>query len=164
MRRRWLLSVLVLPALSAGPAGGRAQAPDAPAEIRKAAEHLVDGVELESLQGEAWVKANRLDRPLHSYRDEEAGILDGGLFAFANGTNPELLLFIEARQGKGKASKPVWQFGVGRASYAQLHAEYEGKEVYFATWGDLVRGRDKPFWSWRFQATPPAAPPGAGPR
>src|SRR2546425_391235 len=65
----------------------------------------------------------RLARPLPSYRDEDAGILEGGLFAFANGTNPELLLFIEARQGKGKSSKPVWQFGVGRASYAQLHAE-----------------------------------------
>jgi hypothetical protein len=264
--------------MSAGPATGRAQTSDESSEIRKAAEQLVDGLELEALRGETWVKVKRidrplllfsddtraddrgslwawsdkgrplalfeifqkatsrtvwtvgicntsggrlragrmggpwwlendsdiafkdvpaappvapepalrqrqmkllaqnftaytmfrdgvctdlrrLDRPLHSYRDEEAGILEGGLFAFANGTNPELLLFIEARQGKGKASKPAWQFGVGRASYGQLHAEYEGKEVYLATYGNLVIGRDKPFWSARFRVTPPAALP-----
>ena len=284
MTRRWLLAALLLVGTFAAPAGIRAQAPDAPAEVRKSAEQLVDSFELEALQGDTWVKVKRidrallyysdptrgddsgflwawgdggrpvavaemfqkvnnratwtfcicntsggrvraarsggpwwqendsdiafkdiptapavaadsavrqrqmkllaqnftaheiynpnntrydlrrLDRPLHSYRDEDAGILEGGLFAFANGTNPELLLFIEARQGKGKASKPVWQFGVGRASSAKLNVEYEGKEVYSCPWGDTVRGRDKPFWSARFQVTPPAAPPGAGPR
>jgi hypothetical protein len=279
MTRRWLLAALLPVGMFAGPAGVRAQTPDAPADVRKAAEQLVDSIQLESLRGETWVKAKRidrpllfytdptrdddsgflwawgdkgrplavaemfqkttnrfvwdihigntsggklragrrgapwwlendsdiafndlpaapsvggepalrqrqmkllaqnftaytmfrdgvrtdlrrLDRPLHSYRDEEAGILEGGLFAFANGTNPEMLLFIEARQGKGKAPKSVWQFGVSRATYGQLHAEYQGKEVYFATYGNLVVGRDKPFWSSRFQFTPPAAPPG----
>jgi hypothetical protein len=278
IRRRFLTPLLV--ATFAGPADSRAQAPDAPAEVRKAAEQLVDSLEFESLRGEAWVKVKRidrpllfytdptrgddrgflfgwgdkgrplavvemfqnvqnraswaidvcntsggrlragrmgalwwlendsdivfkdvpaappgapepalrqrqmkllaqnftaytmfrnnvrtdlrrLDRPLHSYRDEDAGIVDGGLLAFANGTNPELLLFIEARQAKGTASKPVWRFGVARSTAGQLHAEYEGNEVYFATYGDLVRGRDKPFWSARFQFTPAVvAPPG----
>ena len=106
----------------------------------------------------------RLDRPLHSYRDEDAGVVEGGLFAFANGTNPELLLFVEARQAKAKASKPVWQFGVGRSANAELHLEYDGKEVYSAPRGNFVSGRDKPFWFARFQVTPPAAPPGARPR
>jgi hypothetical protein len=104
----------------------------------------------------------RLDRPLHSYRDEEAGIVDGGLFAFANGTNPEILLFLEARRAKDKASKSVWQFGVGRSAYAELHLEYEGKEVYTAPRGNYVSGRDKPFWSSTLQFTPPAADRPAG--
>jgi hypothetical protein len=279
MCRRWFLAALVPVAVVVALADGRAQAPAETSDVRKAAEQLVDSLEPESLQGEAWVKAKRiarplliytdptrgddsgflwawsnkgrplavaemfqkttnkfvwdihicntsgvrlragrmgapwwlendsdiafkdvpaapplgaepalrqrqmkllaqnftaytmfrdgvrtdlrrLDRPLHSYRDEEAGILEGGLFAFANGTNPEMLLFIEARQGKGKSSKPVWQFGVSRATYGQLHAEYEGKEVYFATYGNLVIGRDKPFWSSSFRFTPPVAPPG----
>jgi hypothetical protein len=102
----------------------------------------------------------RLDRPLHSYRDEEAGIAEGGLFAFANGTNPELLLFIEARQTKAKVSKPVWQFGVGRSAYAELHLEYDGREVHSAPRGNLVTGRNKPFFSAALEFTPPpAAPP-----
>ena len=59
MTRRWLLAVLLPAATLAGSTGGRAQAPDAPAEVRKAAEQLVDSVELESLRGEAWVKVKR---------------------------------------------------------------------------------------------------------
>jgi hypothetical protein len=261
----------------AGPTGGRAQAPEAPAEVRKSAEQLVDGLELESLQGENWAKVKRierpllfytdptradesgflwawgdkgrpvalveifqkatsrnvwivgvcntsggklragraggpwwlendsdiafkdvpvappvggepalrqrqmkllaqmftaheiynpnntrydlrrLDRPLHTYQDADAGIVDGGLFAFANGTNPEILLFVEARQTKAKGSKPVWQFGVGRSANAELHLEYEGKEVYSAPRGNYVSGRDKPFWTTTLQFTP--APP-----
>src|SRR5262249_31555766 len=78
----------------------------------------------------------RLDRPLHSYRNEDAGIIEGGLFTFANGTNPEVLLFIEARQAKG--SKPVWQFGVGRSAYAEFHVHYQGKEVHSVPRGDRV--------------------------
>jgi hypothetical protein len=277
MNRRCFLAVLLTGAALVGPADGRAQVPDAPSEIRKAAEQLVDSLELESLQGETWVKAKRidrpllfytdptrgddrgflwawgdkgrplavlemfqrvdnratwgghvtntsggklragrlgapwwlendsdiafkdvpaappvaaepalrqrqmkllaqnftawewyktnvrvdlrrLDRPLHTYRDEEAGILEGGLFAFANGTNPEALLFVEARQ-KARGSKPVWQFGVGRSSAAKLNVEHEGKEVYSCPWGDRVTGRDKPFWMASLQFTPPAAPP-----
>jgi hypothetical protein len=30
----------------------------------------------------------RLERPLHSYRDEAGGLLEGGLYILANGTNP----------------------------------------------------------------------------
>jgi hypothetical protein len=277
MTRRGLLPVLLSVATSAGPADGRAQAPDEPSEIRKAAEQLVDSLELEALQDGTWVKAKRidrplllynddtrgddrgsvwgwgekgrplavfevfqkvnnrpiwifcvcntsggrlragragtpwwlendsdiafkdvpsappaagesplrqrqmkllaqnftaheiwepnntrydlrrLDRPLHSYRDEEAGIVEGGLFAFANGTNPEIMLFIEARQAKDKASKPVWQFGVGRSAYAELHLEYAGKEVYSAPRGNYVAGRSKPFFTSTLEFTPAPA-------
>jgi hypothetical protein len=102
----------------------------------------------------------RLDRPLHSYRDDDAGIVDGGLFTFANGTNPEILLFIEARQPKGHGAKPVWQFGVGRSAAAELHLEYQGKEVYSAPRGYVVGGRNKAFWSSTLEFTPsPVAPP-----
>jgi hypothetical protein len=117
---------------------------------------------------EIWMPNNtrydlrRLDRPLHSYRDEETGIVEGGLFAFANGTNPEILLFIEARQQKAKASKPVWQFGVGRSAYAELHLEYQGKEVFSAPRGDRVVGRNKPFWTSRLEFAPSAVAPPVG--
>jgi len=276
MTRRWLLAVFLAAAAFACPGAGRAQAADEASEIRKAAEQLVGGLDVESHLGGAWVKVKRidrplllfsddtraddrgslwawgdtgrpvalfeifqkttsrsiwttgicntsggklragrlgapwwlendsdiafkdipaappvaaepalrqrqmkllaqnftaheiynpnntrydlrrLDRPLHAYRDE-AGIVDGGLFAFANGTNPEILLFIEARRSKDRASRPVWQFGVGRSANAELHLEYEGKEVYWAPRGNVVSGRNKPFWTSTLEFTPPPA-------
>lgn len=90
----------------------------------------------------------RLERPLYTYRGEPAGVAEGGLFAFANGTNPEVMLFIEARADPKGTAKPVWQFGVGRTSFAESHVECDGKEVYMAPRGGKgVTGPDKPFWT-----------------
>ena len=69
----------------------------------------------------------RLERPLHTYRDEENGILDGALYTLANGTNPELMLFVEARTNPKDATKSAWQFTVGRLAHAELHLLYDEK-------------------------------------
>lgn len=87
-----------------------------------------------------------LNRPLYNYRDEADGILEGGLFTLANGTNPEILLFIEARMDPKDRSKRVWQYGVGRLAHAELHMEYDGKEIFEAPRGGRLSGRDKPYW------------------
>ena len=87
----------------------------------------------------------RLDRPLLTYRDEDDGILDGALYALANGTNPEILLFVEARAGKDGA-KPAWQFTTGRLAHAELHMSYDGKEVFEAPRGTKLSAADKPYW------------------
>lgn len=90
----------------------------------------------------------RLDRPLHTYRDEGAGILDGALYALANGTNPEIVLFVEARANPKDASKTVWQFAVGRLAHAELHLAYDEKEVFEAPRADRagLSARNKPYW------------------
>src|SRR5262245_40409109 len=90
----------------------------------------------------------RLDRPLHTYQDEEGGILDGALYALANGTNPEILLFVEARANPEDKSKAVWQFAVGRLAHAELHLLYDGKEIFEAARADRngLSGSDKPYW------------------
>ena len=88
----------------------------------------------------------RLERPLHSYRDEDGGILEGGLYTLANGTNPEIMLFIEARANPKDDSKPVWQFMVGRLADAELRVEYDGKEIFAVPRGKEVAGADKPYW------------------
>jgi hypothetical protein len=87
----------------------------------------------------------RLDRPLHTYRDEDAGILDGALYTLANGTNPEILLFVEARTKDGAKA---WRFTTGRLAHAELHLEYDGKEVFTAPRADRERltAPDKPYW------------------
>jgi hypothetical protein len=88
----------------------------------------------------------RLDRPLHTYQDEAAGVLDGGLFALANGTNPEIMLFLEARADPKDGSKAVWRFAVGRLAHAELHLEYDGKEVFVAPRGNQVSAPNGPYW------------------
>jgi hypothetical protein len=96
----------------------------------------------------------RLERPLHIYRDEDSGLLEGGLFTLANGTNPEIMLFIEARVSPKEKSKTVWQFTVGRSAHAELHLEYDGKEVFSGPRADPLSGPDKPYWLTSLDASP----------
>jgi hypothetical protein len=98
----------------------------------------------------------RLDRPLHTYRDEANDLLEGGMYVLANGTNPEIMLFVEARVPAG--GKPVWQFTVGRMSHSELHVEYDGKEVFSGPRGQALSGPDKPYWVSYIEAAPPPEP------
>jgi hypothetical protein len=100
----------------------------------------------------------RLDRPLHAYTDEAAGVLDGALYTLANGTNPEIMLFVEARVNPADASKPVWQYTVGRLAHAELHMEYDGKEVFSAPRGNQVAGSNKPYWLGFINTAPDPTP------
>jgi hypothetical protein len=101
----------------------------------------------------------RLERPLQTYRDDASGLLDGGLFTLANGTNPEIMVFIEARRDAKDSTKAVWQYAVGRLAHAELHLQYDGKEVFEAPRGNFVAGRNRPYWLG-FLAAPPDAGPG----
>ncbi len=88
----------------------------------------------------------RIERPVHTYRDEAQGLLEGGLFILANGTNPEILLFLEARTDPKDKTKAVWQFAVGRSAHAELHLEYDGKEVFDSPRANRLSGPNKPYW------------------
>jgi hypothetical protein len=99
-----------------------------------------------------------LKRPLHTYRDEEGGVLEGGLFIQANGTNPEIPFFIEARVDAKNRSKRVWQYAVGRLSHAEIHLEYGGKEVFQAPRGDRLSAPNRPYWLSLIRAVPDAEP------
>src|SRR4029077_2592739 len=41
-----------------------------------------------------------LDQPVYKYGAGDGGLLEGGLFAFVVGTDPEVLLVVEAREGE----------------------------------------------------------------
>lgn len=88
----------------------------------------------------------RLERPLHTYMDEGVGVQVGALFTLANGTNPEIMLFIEARANPENGAKATWQFLVGRLAHAELHLEYDGKEVFTAPRANQLSGPNKPYW------------------
>jgi hypothetical protein len=70
-----------------------------------------------------------LAHPVHEYRDESAKILDGALFGFVHGaSNTEAILLIEASVTEPEQSE--WRFGFVRMGHAELHAYFDGREVW----------------------------------
>jgi len=68
-----------------------------------------------------------LPKPLYRYDAEKNKTLDGALFAFVLGTDPELLLLIECDTA---AEKPEWRFGVGRMNRDAIRLKYKDKIVW----------------------------------
>ena len=61
-----------------------------------------------------------LSQPVHRYEAKESGILDGALFVFAQGVNPEVLLLIEA-QSIGVESNWWYGFAPMTSYSAKVH-------------------------------------------
>src|SRR3954451_8916133 len=116
MTRHWLLAALLATATWSGPANRRAQASDAPSEVRKSAEQLVDSLDLEALRGETWFKAQRIDRPLLFYTDPTRGDDSGFLFGWGDKGRP--LAVVEMYQKT--ANRSVWDAHVTNTSGGRL--------------------------------------------
>ncbi len=86
-----------------------------------------------------------LTKPLYRYPSDVVGASDGALFAFVQGTDPEVLLLIEAVESDGE---PRWRYGFARFTHttATVHANdklvwecpkaepYVGHNPYFLFW------------------------------
>jgi len=70
-----------------------------------------------------------LPAPLYRYPAAKTGVVDGALFALVStaGTDPEVLLLIEAREVDGKAR---WEYACGRLSDRSLYVQRKDKEVW----------------------------------
>jgi hypothetical protein len=71
-----------------------------------------------------------LPRPLYRYdlknaKDPDPNLLDGALFAYVQGTDPEVVLILEAI---GTAEKSAWQYAFARATSGGLEVKL-GREV-----------------------------------
>ena len=81
------------------------------------------------------IECRLLSAPLDRYQSPGDGIDDGALFAFANGTNPEVLVALECGP-KG------WFYGLARLSAAETAVQLDGREVmrYEKVDNALLRG------------------------
>jgi hypothetical protein len=75
-----------------------------------------------------------LPRPLMRYDLKDAksvypDLVDGAAYAFAMGTDPEVVLVLEAVASAGEMR---WQYGLARATSGGLEARLEGKVVWVA--------------------------------
>jgi hypothetical protein len=70
-----------------------------------------------------------LRTPLFRYPSAKTGVVDGALFALMSsaGTDPEVLLLLEAREADGKMR---WEYACGRFSDWELHVQRKEAEVF----------------------------------
>ena len=88
-----------------------------------------------------------MPRPLHRYQDAGAELQDGAIFAFAFGTNPELLSVIEAR---GTADKPAWQIGFARCGTAEPHVLLDKMEIFTLPYARGTTPADA-YWNFAYR-------------
>jgi hypothetical protein len=68
-----------------------------------------------------------LTKELYRYQPKTNDILDGAVFAYAMGTDPEMLLLVEARQVK---EQRVWEYAFVPQTSGGLMAKWNGKTVW----------------------------------
>jgi hypothetical protein len=69
-----------------------------------------------------------LPSPLYRYKTDRKDLFDGALFAYVQGTDPEVILILEARRREGQP--PDWQYSITRRSMLALEADFDGKRVW----------------------------------
>ena len=112
-----------------------ASIPEAPVPAKSAPQRLVQMRALARKFSARSIDGNEKDwelrllpAPLYRYEIEEPkDALDGGIFVMAQGTDPEILLLIEARQENGTWT---WQYAAGRFSDRKLRLKLGDEEVW----------------------------------
>jgi hypothetical protein len=90
-----------------------------------------------------------LTTPIYEYADPESKLLLGAVFGFEmNGTNPDLLVLVEAR---GEGDTLAWHFAPARMTTGGLTLKYGDKTVWEVP---FVEPHTGPYSNWLFFATP----------
>jgi hypothetical protein len=71
-----------------------------------------------------------LPQPIHRYAAPKKGIVNGALFTFVQGTDPEIFLLIEAR-GEN-AANARWQFAATRMNSVEFRLRHRDQQVWTA--------------------------------
>ena len=100
----------------------------------------------ERAEAEGRIELRPMAQPLVRYRDDATGIDDGAVFAFANGTNPEMLCVVEARrEDKPRAS---WYFALAQMTGGEVFAELDGQKIWERPEANPPAIRDSFFNNW----------------
>jgi hypothetical protein len=87
-----------------------------------------------------------LPQPLYRYPADVAGAVDGGLFAFVQGTDPEVLLLVEA-VGAGDAAR--WRYAFARFTHISAVVQHEGRTVWQCDKAEPYVGHNPYFLFWK---------------
>ena len=67
-----------------------------------------------------------MPQPVYRYASPDEQVLDGALFLFAKGTNPELLLLLEAREDE---DGPAWHFTTARMTIREIEIQHQDEAL-----------------------------------
>ena len=68
-----------------------------------------------------------LPQPLYRYKTERKDVVDGALFAFVQGTDPEVVVVLEAALRDGKSK---WRYALTRSTAFAVEADLDGETVW----------------------------------
>jgi hypothetical protein len=144
----------------------RKELPDAGAPAATAGARLVQMRRLaqefsgheEDEEGKRW-ELRILPAPLYRYPAAKTGVVDGALFTLVSnaGTDPEVLLLIEARK---EGDKTRWEYACGRFSDRSLHVRRKDKEVWSSIRSETNTRRHDPLHIYRSYADKVVTPEG----
>lgn len=97
-----------------------------------------------------------LTQPIHRNTKSVGDVLDGALFTFVTGTDPELMLIIEAHPADTDA--PVWHYAAGRFTDLPLKLRHNGRELWTRVYGATEKGRPDPYVAIRPETLPRIMP------
>jgi hypothetical protein len=95
-----------------------------------------------------------LTTPIFEYTDPETNAFRGAVFGLStNGTNPDVLLVLEAREVKVRAGEErlAWHFAPARMTCCEVTVAFADTKVWQVDW---VNGTEAPFATWTFFSSP----------
>jgi len=69
-----------------------------------------------------------ISRPVDRYSDQASGLEDGEIFLYGNGTNPEVLLMIEAQ--RASEGRSAWSYAAAPLARAEVTLRLDRKDVW----------------------------------
>jgi hypothetical protein len=76
-----------------------------------------------------WQEGRLLSQPLYRWEDQAAGIVDGALFGFAETTDPEILLLIEARR-EPEWQEAKWFYTLGKMTSSPMTVSLDSQQIW----------------------------------
>jgi hypothetical protein len=74
-----------------------------------------------------------ISHPIDRYSEAASGLIDGAIFAYANGTNAEVLLLLEAR--RAGTGQPAWSYAAAPLARAKVSLSLDRQDA----WEHLVK-------------------------
>jgi hypothetical protein len=96
-----------------------------------------------------------LTQPLYRYPPDAQGAVDGAVFAFVQGTDPEVLLLIEAASDE---SARVWRYAVARFTHVAADVRFRDRSVWQCSKAEPYVGDQPYFLYWRISRADASTP------
>lgn len=100
----------------------------------------------ESAVIEGELELRPLANALHRYEDPGSQLTDGAIFAFANGTNPEVFVVLEAHAANGGPS--VWKYALVQMTGGAVSVSLDGAKIWDCEPADPPAARDSYVNGW----------------